>query len=499
MSIKVNTKYGVVKGMVKKQVSCFLGIPYAKAPIGELRFKSPQPPESWSGVRDATKFEKNPIQVSKEKNFNNLSEDCLYLNIWVPDTDNNNPLPVMMWIHGGSYAKGGGGRQDSLGAESIYDGEILARDTGCIIVSISYRLNVFGFLNLSNFDSYFEDNLGLKDQLAALKWIHSTISDFGGDLENVTIFGQSAGGASVLALLVIPEASPYFHKAIVQSSCIESFYTPEEGEEIASEFLKLAGIDKNHIKDLLNLEYSELMDAAIKLDDYVHTNYFGRCTFCPVVDLDFLPVLPSKAEFKNIGKPLLVGTNHDEANLFSRFFKESALKKPTITDGLLHKVDEVRREELFKKYKKYPSIKAFAEITTDVMYTIPEIRLVEKYCKHNDVYVYRMDYYSLILRFLGLKACHAVEVPMLFGNLAAFKVPVYFGSSKNAAALGLRMRRYWGEFAHTGVPTLNGMKKWDKYDLNTRMTMIFNKNDSLISDPDKIKREMYKDINTLLI
>lgn len=500
MNTQIITKYGEIKGIKINGVYRFCGLPFAKPPVGERRFKAPQSPDKWNGVRDATRFLKNPIQVTKDKNFDNLSEDCLFLNIWVPDVEKKLPLPVMVWIHGGSYATGGTGGCDGSGNNTFYDGEILARDTGCIIVTFNYRLNFFGFLSLADYLPDFEENLGLRDQLAALKWVHDTISSFGGDQGNVTIFGQSAGAACITALLLVPEAAPFFHKAIAQSNCLESFYTPEEGKEIAEQFFLYAGIEKKQKENLFNLSYSELMAASVKLDQYVSEHYLGRCSFCPVVDGKFLTDHPSTAEYKGIGKPLLIGTNHHEANLFLHYAKKNDFKKPTITDRMLHQIDKKHRTELFQQYQGYPSRETCGEIVTDVMYVIPLIRLAERYSRQNDVYVYRMDYYTLALKLMGFKACHINEIPLLFGNISKeYEFLLKLGKSKQSKAIGSRMRQYWGSFARTGVPVSENMQKWESYNEKHRMTMIFNKNDELISDPEKKKREMYKKIDTLLI
>lgn len=177
-------------GFVENKVEKYLGIPYAKSPVGDLRFKAPQLSSSNQTNKNTLcdEYPSNPYQ----KDLENISEDCLQLNIWKPETNEDN-LPVMVWIYGGSYETGGIGK-DGAGFGLTFDGETLAKDTGCIIVSVNYRINVFGFLDLSELSNKFESNLGLKDIVCSLQWLKANIAEFAGDANNITLFGQSAGG-----------------------------------------------------------------------------------------------------------------------------------------------------------------------------------------------------------------------------------------------------------------------------------------------------------------
>ena len=209
MNPLVNTAFGQVEGFAKDGVTCFLGVPFAKKPLGDLRFREPQMVEPWKDTLQAKGYAKDPMQANLVLGPEYYSEDCLYLNIWVPESEAES-MPVMVWIPGGAFATGGSGALKPEGP-STYDCERIARDTGCVVVSVSYRLNVFGFLNLSEFSSRFDDNIGMKDIIMAMRWVHETIGAFGGDRDNVTLFGESAGGEAISALLLIDEALPYFH------------------------------------------------------------------------------------------------------------------------------------------------------------------------------------------------------------------------------------------------------------------------------------------------
>ena len=187
----VTTQYGKVKGTTENGVHKWKGIPYAKPPVGQWRFKAPEPPEVWEDVLDATAYgpicpQPSDLLSLSYTELPRQSEDCLYVNVFAPDTPSQN-LPVMVWIHGGAFYLG-------AGSEPLYDGSKLAAQGEVIVVTLNYRLGPFGFLHLSSFDEAYSDNLGLLDQAAALKWVRENISAFGGDPDNVTVFGESAGG-----------------------------------------------------------------------------------------------------------------------------------------------------------------------------------------------------------------------------------------------------------------------------------------------------------------
>ncbi|HIE83108.1 MAG TPA: carboxylesterase/lipase family protein [Dehalococcoidia bacterium] len=217
MVVTVRTHFGDLRGELQDGVSIFRGVPFATPPVNELRWRAPEPPVPWSGVRNATKFGapapqlESPIQVASAYNgmwraFEDVSEDCLTLNIWSPDLSDGQ-LPVMVWIHGGAFNTG-------AGSQPMYEGSHLAKNNDVVVVTINYRLGPFGYFNHEQFDY----NVGCLDQVAALNWVHNEIARFGGDPDNVTIFGESAGGKSVEILLSMPSAKGLFHKAIIQST-----------------------------------------------------------------------------------------------------------------------------------------------------------------------------------------------------------------------------------------------------------------------------------------
>ncbi|MDR1692733.1 MAG: carboxylesterase family protein [Oscillospiraceae bacterium] len=495
MTTVVNTSFGALEGTVADGVRRFLGVPFAKAPVGALRFREPQPLEPWEGVRQAFGYAKDPIQSNLALGPEHFSEDCLYLNVWAPEGAGPD-APVMVWIPGGAFASGGAGAFKPEGPAS-YDCHAMAKETGNIVVSVSYRLNVFGFLNLSGFSPRFDDHLGMKDIVFALRWVSEAIRGFGGDPANVTVFGESAGGEAISALMLIDEAGPLFHKAIIQSNCYGSFYTVEEEREICEKYLEFAGLDAGHAEGLLELPYARLLEANKKLDEYVLVRFFGRCSFCPVADGVYLRGFPTLSSYVGQTKPVLLGSNKSEGN-----FQAAAGWKDVdaLTQPLLRRLAPDTAAHVLAQYPELPSLAAFGELLTDVMYAFPKLRHAEQLCAGDGpVYLYRFDYYTPVMEGFGLYACHVAEMLPLFELQTPPFRQFYAGSEDEVHEIGLRMRAYWGNFARSGDPNGAGLIRWEPYNLETRQTLVINKTDELVSDAEAAIRERYAGIERILL
>ena len=495
MTTFVTTPFGALEGTQSEGVYRFLGVPFAEKPLGELRFREPRMVKPWPGVLQARGFANDPMQANAALGPEYYSEDCLYLNIWVPEQAGEK-APVMVWIPGGAFAVGGSGALTPEGP-SVYDCQKMAGDTGCIVVSVSYRLNVFGFLNLSGFSSRFDDNIGMKDIILSLRWVHEAIASFGGDPDNVTLVGESAGGEAISALMLIDEAKPYFHKVIIESNCFGSFYTPEEEREICRLYLGWAGVREDEAEKLLEVPYRKLFEAGRALDAYVAEHYTGRCSFCPVVDGVFLKDFPTLADFSGQDKPVLVGTNRSEGNFQAEYtWKDPEKYAPLV----LRRLPPERQEALLAHYPGLPSKEAFGELLTDVMYAFPKLRFVERLSRGSaPVYVYRFDYYTEVLESLGLYACHVAELLPLFEFAAGPYKPLMAGSEEQVHEIGLRMRRYWGAFARTGAPCVEGQTQWRPYTETERSTLIIDRADWLERDPERDIRARYSGLERVLI
>jgi para-nitrobenzyl esterase len=314
MSITVRTSLGRVRGEERDGVRMWRGIPYAAAPVGGLRFRPPQSIQPWDGVRDATRFAPTAMQsdafrLDQQVNIPEprSSEDCLYLNVWAP-AEPSGPQPVMVWIHGGGFVEG-------AGSDDHYDGARLVRNGGVVVVTLNYRLGAFGFLYFAALAPDYADasNLGLRDQIAALRWVHDNIGAFGGDPDQVTVFGESAGGISIAALMAMPEARGLFRRAIIQSGGTYA-RAAQSASEIARELLAELGVsDPRQLRTLpapdiqaASERYLERVAAPLSL-------HVG-----PVVDGESLPRHPLEAIRAGSaqGVALIAGSNRDEGDLF---------------------------------------------------------------------------------------------------------------------------------------------------------------------------------------
>lgn len=495
MNTLVNTAFGMVEGFEKEGVDCFLGVPYAEKPLNELRFRAPRMVRPWEGVLQAKGFAKDPMQANLTYGLEHYSEDCLYLNIWVPRSAEEN-APVMLWIPGGAFANGGSGALTPEGP-TTYDCEQIARDTGGIVVSVSYRLNVFGFLNLRCFSDRFDDNIGMKDIILSMRWIHETIRCFGGDPDNVTLFGESAGAEAITALMMVEEAQPYYHKAIIESNCFGSFYTVEEEREICERYLEYVGLDRDHAEGLLDISYEEHIAAGYRLDQYAFEHFAGRCTFCPVVDGVFIRDFPTLADLSGFDKPVLIGTNHSEGNFQMMYTWPDAEKYAPL---VVQRLDEQARAKVLGFYPTLPEKTAFGEMLTDIMYTFPKLRFAEHLSRGKaNVYVYRFDYYTKILEQLGLYCCHVAELLPLFEIKTVPFGTLYAGNEAEIRRIGTRMRRRWGAFARTGTPNIAGEPLWSPYTEQTRSTLVIDLEDRLVEDAEALVRERYRGFDRILI
>jgi len=488
----VDTVKGKIEGSRDGNTIRFAGIPYAKAPVGALRFRSPESIAPWEGVYKATGYKKDPMQYSRKKPFSDFSEDCLYLNIWVPE-DNNKKYPVLVWIPGGAYAIGGSGASTAEGP-SLYEGAPMAKDMDAIVVTISYRLNVFGFLNLSSFSNRFEDNLGLKDIIKALEWIKENIEAFNGENDNITLFGESAGAGCISTLLMMNSARNLFNRVIMQSNCLGSYYTVEEELQLCKKYLEILDIDEDHADELLNKSYEELYNASSKLDEYALKEFFPRCTFCPVVDKAYVSDYPTLGDFQVSNIDVLIGSNRYEGNFLRKSMNMTKKDSVTIAKNALHRLSDNKVKEILSKYA-LPGKQAIADVITDVMYTFPKIRLAERFSDHGTVYMYRYDYSTPMMKLLGYKACHVAEmIPLWNINMPPFDLLRAFGES-SILRIGKRMRRYWGSFAATGVPS----ESWKPYNKNDRFTMIIDKNDRLDKNPEIDCLKKYEGLDRVVV
>ena len=425
----VTTEYGQAEGIVRGGCRCWFGLPFAKAPVGDLAFRHPEKPDPWDGVYKAVKGRANPLQGHGHKKYGYTDRDCLYLNVFAPDTEEEN-LPVMVWIFGGSYCTGGTGLKSADSDDLEYDMTRFAKDTQTIVVTFNYRLNMEGFLNLSYIDPSFEMNNGLYDQIAALRVVRENIGAFGGDSGNVTVFGQSAGAACILALMTHPDAMPLFDKAIVQSACVDSFWNVEESRKMTELFLKYIGVAKSDIARLKTVSADEVYEAARKLKKKVFGGGDVRCAFSPVIDGVTIKDYPSKLA-SCCDKPLLMGTNKNEANIFVNDIPDILMP---FAARRFH-LNPERGEGAKSRY---------SDQVTESIYKTPARAITSAY--KGPVWTYEYTYQTPAIRQSGAGCFHASELPVLFAQDLGIS-PV---DDPETEKTGDMMRGVWGEFARTG-------------------------------------------------
>lgn len=424
----IRTKYGLVEGFRKDGCTLYLGIPFAKPPLGKLAFKHPQEPDPWDGVLMADHGSKNPVQDQGFFSHGNNSLDCLYLNIFVPETEpSRQSLPVMVWIFGGAFTRGGAGASEEGTANMVYDFCQFARETRTIVVTLNYRLNLYGFLNLAFLNKNFGRNNGLYDQMQALRFVKENIAAFGGDSENITVFGQSAGAGSILALMSMEDAKGLFHKAIVQSG-IDHCYTEKESRRLTKVYLRKLRI--RHLSELFTLPMEQVAKANTAFFYAVLFRGYFRCPFAPVVDGVTLKDFPTKAA-QNCSVPLLIGNTEREGDLFV----------PIFPNVLLPVLPLLLRLKLAKT--KAPYKERLSDALSDASFVRPQLELLEGYKGKAWRYVF-----SHKVPGSRLGTGHAADVPFLLGKektLDGVEIP------KDDRA-GEEMREKWGRFAWYGDP-----------------------------------------------
>jgi para-nitrobenzyl esterase len=492
---------GRVRGVRRDDLWSFSGIPYARAPMGSLRWRPPQPPVPWVGLHDASSF--GPIAPQSAAvpgafspagpdAVERQSEDCLTLNIWTPEVPEASSQvsgrPVMVWIHGGGFTGGSG----SL---FLYRGGELARHGDVVVVTINYRLGALGFLghgDLRDPDG-FTGNWGLHDQVAALRWVRDHISVFGGDAGNVTVFGESAGGFSVAALLGAPGAAGLFRRAIVQSGGVH-VHTVAEAGRTGDRLATALGIARCDRSSLESVPAADLVAATEEVAKRRPDPGLIRLPFLPVVDGAFLPQHPLAAVEQGAasGIELLIGTNKDEATLFglsdpslasldvaglARWTENAA---PDLPSGELI---EIYRQARLARSEGVAPVDLWFATGTDGVFRWPSFQLAAAHGgQGNPTFVYLFEWESPAFGGV-LGSCHALEVPFVFGAVRSPAVQFFTGGGPEVEELSSVMQQAWLAFAHTGDPSHPALGYWPTWDPATRSTMVFGGHSGAVDGP----------------
>jgi para-nitrobenzyl esterase len=465
--VTVETDSGRLAGASKAGIAAFKGIPFAKPPVGALRWQKPQAAESWTGIRDATRFATAAPQARSRigrlagSSIGAQSEDCLYLNIWTPSCDAAK-RPVLVWIHGGAFVIG-------AGHQDIYDGaRLAARD--CVIVTINYRLGALGFLALAEMADGPSGTEGLADQILALDWVRRNIAVFGGDPGNVTIFGESAGAMCVAALLASPASRGLFHKAIAQSGAGHIGHDSERAARVARALLDQLAIAPGDARRLREVPAEALVKAqsAILNSARIGGRKLGGLPFQPALDDTILPLRPIDALRGGAAKgiPVLTGTTKEEWKLFTAADPRLRFMSAANLAARLTRLDADAAPRFLAAYAEGSPFARFNAVMTDKAFTMPATRLLEAQAAHAPAYAYRFDWRSRLLGGM-FGSCHALELGFVFGTYDDKRAGLFFGKGPAADALSATMIGAWTAFAKTGDPG------WPRYDVRSRETMIF--------------------------
>lgn len=495
-AVQQRTADGVLEGVISAdgKVRAFKGVPFAAPPVGALRWKAPQPVTPWNGVRKAIEYGPRPMQarVFSDMIFHDPgpSEDCLYLNLWIPEDQPKKKLPVMVWIYGGGFVAGST-------SEPRQDGGNLCKK-GVIVVSMGYRLGVFGFLahpeltKESGHDA--SGNYGLMDQIAALEWVHKNIAAFGGDPDNVTLFGESAGSFSVSAVMASPRAKGLVHRAIGESgaffSATLSLKTRVDAEAAGVNFLQSA-FGTSSIAALRARPAQEILDASAK----------EPFRFGPIIDGDLLPAQGSAAIY-NSGQqahiPLMAGWNRDEGNYRGFFGKDEPTLANYVTRARARFGDRVDMFlQAYAAKTDAEARRAAQDLAGDDFIGYSTWKWLELQRATGGSPVYRFKF-EQTLPMAGDTpnsepvAPHASEIEFVFRVLSSRDLPWRVEDH----AVSELMASYWTNFAKTGNPNGPGLPKWPAYNSSSGFAVMHLKSDAAAApDAQRARYEFLDEIS----
>ncbi|MDT5011901.1 MAG: para-nitrobenzyl esterase [Mycobacterium sp.] len=477
---------GDVRGTTELGVGVWRGVPYAEQPLGDRRFRAPAPLPPWRGVRDA--MEPGPIPLQGKTFVGGGRDDpkirdeaCLTLTVWSPDTspDKTASLPVMVWIPGGAFVFGAGNFQ-------LYNGARLAANGDVVVVNVTYRIGVFGGLELSSLGAGFDDNLALRDQIAALQWVRENIAAFGGDPERVTVFGESAGATSVLALLASSAADGLFGRAIAQSPALPLIADRDVRARRADEFLRELDVD---VADVKRLPQRQLRRAAGRVQARSSATT-PTLAYGLTYGVDLLPQHPTDAaRAERITRlPLIVGVNRHEASMFAWARPPMIPTTSALVENYFARVAPDRRDGVLAAYPRYPGRRAAIAVGSDIMFGGPTWGFADAYSALAPTYAYRFDHAGVSLRALGLGATHGSEIVHIQHTYGSYLGRLIHPLGRRVQpSVGRRLQRAWLDFA-TAAPGSD----WPPYEVPQRATRIIKSTrDVVIDDPDRRRREAW--------
>ena len=471
--VEVKIGQGVLRGAAADGIAIFRGVPFAKPPVGPQRFRAPERPTGWAGVRDATAFAPEASQAGTLSQ----SEDCLYLNVWAPQSSGRHP--VLVWVHGGAMV---GGRS----WDPTFDGTVFARD-GIVCITVAYRLGVLGFLDVEPMlgASYAGSaNNGVRDLVAALTWVRENVAAFGGDPDRVTLGGVSAGAKLCDLLLGIPSAAPLFHQVISESGGGERIWTRERAQEVSREFTAVwSAVPGNTPASLLTAQPSVLVGAQSRFIK----QHQGRTPLRPEVDGGFIPEAPLTAIAAGAGrgKRLLIGTNRDESAAFFGPHPAAEMTAKDLANVSLSQFQAIDNAYRSAFPKMDPALRR-VRTTTAEEYWLPTVRTAQAHVTGGgETFFYRLDFrgrgdYSEL-------APHASELRFVWDRVSFF-------AGLSAYRLSSLIHGAWSSFIRGEAPRAPGMPTWPCYTLGQQETMIFDETTRVENAPQGAELELWHDV-----
>ena len=489
ISTIAHTSLGDLRGTTEGGVGVWRGVAYAQQPVGQRRFLAPAPLEPWTGVRDAVEHGPLPPQgrsfVGGGRDDPKIRDEaCLTVTVWSPDT--GGALPVMVWIPGGAFVYGAGQLQ-------LYNGSRLAANGNVVVVNVTYRIGVFGGFELGDLGDGFDDNLCLRDQIAALNWVRDNIAAFGGDPDRVTVFGESAGATSVLALLASPAAEGLFARAIAQSPALPLIADRETRARQSRRFLERLGVGVDGVKALPQRQ----LRRAAGLLQQESASQTPTLAYGLTYGVELLPQHPIEAA--RAGKvhpvPLIIGTNSHEASMFAWTKPPMLPTTPESIDGYFARRGPEAKDRVLAAYPDYPRRRALVAIGSDAMFVAPAWAFADAYSAHAPTHVYRFDHTTWTLRALGLGATHGSEIVHIQHSYSSYLGRKLHPLGRRVQpAVGRRMQRTWLAFATKGWDRGESWSDdWPLYDTERRRTRVIRSaRDVTIDDPDAVRRSAWE-------
>lgn len=489
----VATDKGLVKGILENGIFTYKGIDYANA----KRFEEATEVLPWEGVKEAINYGtisyQNESQIVNQ-NFlpsgqkTSMSDNPLNLNIWTPNLKSKELKPVMVWLHGGGLQTG------SAYEQATYDGHNLAKKGNVVVVSINHRLNSIGFLNLADYGEKFKlsGENGINDIVMALNWIHKNIINFGGDPNNITLFGQSGGGAKILILMTTPKAIGLFDKVIIQSGAVENCgmtdLTIEQSKRITKKTLAKLSINQDNIEKIQTIDYEILSKAAdeslreVAIEDNI-VDLWGNVGlfWTPVVDGDYLPMQPVENKMSLISKdiPMLIGTNLTEWSSWNFMYKNPADKmsnpnnwsQDDINEFLTKRYGNKKQEIIEAFYEAYPNRSLIDLLFVDSILRPPALKTARLKAEQNGASVYNYIFsFETPVGNINPKSYHCAEIPFIFNNIDKHYASYLQGIK--AFDVANKVSDIWIQFAKTGNPNIKDIPLWPAFNKNNGATML---------------------------